>query len=138
MDTREFIDSQIGNNKEATELKELKISIIEASLDVTHSLDDTLYYAKKLMKNVEQLELYYNVNSTTNTPNHYKGKKDVISFLEEYFYINGFIDCMLFNIVKYTTRLGRKDDERKEVEKIKTYTERLLNFIEYGNSNGRE
>ena len=43
---------------------------------------------------------------------------------------------MVFNIVKYTTRLGRKDEEAKEISKIKNYYLRLHNFFLTGDSLG--
>uniref|UniRef100_A0AB39C824 Nucleotide kinase n=1 Tax=Staphylococcus phage UHP46 TaxID=3234966 RepID=A0AB39C824_9CAUD len=80
------------------------------------------------------LERYYNVESKIETPTHYTGSQDVISFLEDRIPAIGFVSSMIFNIVKYTVRLGRKDDEAKEVEKIRIYFTRMKNYMKNGDS----
>lgn len=65
------------------------------------------------------------------TPEHYKGKQDVIAFSKENMDENQFSQVMMFNMLKYTTRLGKKDDKVKELEKIYHYLYQLAS-VKYG------
>lgn len=69
--------------------------------------------------------------NNTDTPAHYKGKDgiDVIEFLRQQMTPQEFKGFMTGNIIKYATRLGRKDDEMKEVEKIEVYAKRLKEVL---------
>ena len=60
-------------------------------------------------------------------PQHYTGSDgiDVIEFMYQQSDFNDFVAMTRFNIVKYATRLGRKDDMAKELDKIIDYAERL-------------
>lgn len=135
MNAKEFMQTQEQTNEY---LDKLKITIIEDALSVskewTTDCNDLDYTLRSLKESVGLLEDYYDIKSQVNLPNHYKGQKDVIAFLEEHFSYDGFVDSLIFNIVKYTTRLGRKDQEEKEVQKIKTYFVRLERHIKYGDS----
>ena len=61
------------------------------------------------------------------TPAHYAGTDnvDVIEFTRQQFGNEEWIAAMKFNIIEYTTRLGRKDDIDKELDKIIDYAQRL-------------
>lgn len=135
MNAKEFMQTQEQTNEY---LDKLKITIIEDSLSVSkewsNDCNDLDYTLRSLKESIGLLEDYYGIKSQVDLPNHYKGQKDVISFLEEHFSYDGFVDSLIFNIVKYTTRLGRKDQEEKEVQKIKTYFVRLERNIKYGDS----
>lgn len=135
MNAKEFMQTQEQTNEY---LDKLKITIIEDALSVSkewsNDCNDLDYTLRSLKESIELLEDYYNIKSQVDLPNHYKGQKDVIAFLEEHFSYDGFVDSLIFNIVKYTTRLGRKDQEEKEVQKIKTYFVRLECHIKYGDS----
>lgn len=135
MDAKEFIQAQA---QVEDYLDKLKVTIIEDALSVSkewsNNTNDLGYALSSLGESIGLLEDYYKVSVDVNLPEHYKGSKDVISFLEEHFSYDGFVDSMIFNIVKYTTRLGRKDAVDKEVQKIKTYYVRLERNIKYGDS----
>lgn len=57
------------------------------------------------------------------TPSHYSGKMDVIDFHKQTLEPNTFVHVMLFNALKYVTRLGKKDEDIKELKKIYHYLE---------------
>lgn len=61
------------------------------------------------------------------TPKHYAGTDnvDVIEFTRQQFTHDEWVAAMKFNIIKYATRLGRKDDMNKEIDKIIDYAQRL-------------
>ena len=58
-------------------------------------------------------------------PEHYFGQTDVIEFTRQQFTKDEWIASMKFNIIKYATRLGRKDALDKELDKIIDYAQRL-------------
>lgn len=60
-----------------------------------------------------------------NIPEHYSGQTDVIEFTRQQFTKGEWIASMKFNIIKYATRLGRKDALDKELDKIIDYAQRL-------------
>ncbi|UXR52096.1 DUF3310 domain-containing protein [Staphylococcus simulans] len=60
-----------------------------------------------------------------NIPEHYSGQTDVIEFTRQQFTKDEWIASMKFNIIKYATRLGRKDALEKELDKIIDYAQRL-------------
>lgn len=70
-------------------------------------------------KKAEHFEDYKNI------PEHYSGQTDVIEFTRQQFTKNEWIASMKFNIIKYATRLGRKDALDKELDKIIDYAQRL-------------
>lgn len=67
---------------------------------------------------------------------HYAGKDgvDVIAFIEQQWSPEAVRGFMAGNIIKYATRLGRKDDEDKELAKIIDYAERYRKYIDKGNN----
>lgn len=69
------------------------------------------------------------LKQTFGIPKHYAGELDVIGFCEQQFtkeQVEGFYK---FNIIKYATRLGRKDDIDKELHKIMTYAYRYREYL---------
>lgn len=60
-----------------------------------------------------------------NIPEHYSGQTDVIEFTRQQFTKDEWIASIKFNIIKYATRLGRKDALDKELDKIIDYAQRL-------------
>lgn len=118
-------------------LKEQGITINNDLIQV-----DLIYYALKVYESVDSYsmrELYLkslrmtmdtaldimNIQPTVFTPKHYTGKEDVISFLGNRMSDEAFTASMVFNIVKYTTRVGRKDSVKSELTKIHHYVTRL-------------
>ncbi|WP_436881751.1 DUF3310 domain-containing protein [Mammaliicoccus sciuri] len=63
-------------------------------------------------------------------PNHYKADIDVIEFCRQHFTDEEFKGAMKFNLIKYPTRLGRKDDMVKELDKIIDYAQRYKEVLE--------
>ncbi|QYG31612.1 DUF3310 domain-containing protein [Mammaliicoccus sciuri] len=65
-------------------------------------------------------------------PTHYKADIDVIEFCRQHFTDEEFKGAMKFNLIKYPTRLGRKDDMVKELDKIIDYAQRYKEVLESG------
>lgn len=88
---------------------------------VTTFLTDSDYFDKLPIsfKKAEHFEDYKNI------PKHYSGQTDVIEFTRQQFTKDEWIASMKFNIIKYATRLGRKDALDKELDKIIDYAQRL-------------
>lgn len=63
-------------------------------------------------------------------PDHYQADIDVIEFCRQHFTDEEFKDAMKFNLIKYPTRLGRKDDVVKELDKIIDYAQRYKEVLE--------
>lgn len=73
------------------------------------------------------------INDMNNAvPNHYKADIDVIEFCRQHFTDEEFKGAMKFNLIKYPTRLGRKDDMVKELDKIIDYAQRYKEVLESG------
>lgn len=64
-------------------------------------------------------------------PSHYAGNQDVIDYFAEQVPVGNYISTMKFNVLKYTTRLGKKDGIEKEAEKIYHYLSRIAKVV-YG------
>lgn len=62
-------------------------------------------------------------------PTHYKADIDVIEFCRQHFADEEFKGAMKFNLIKYPTRLGRKDDMVKELDKIIDYAQRYKEVL---------
>lgn len=62
-------------------------------------------------------------------PTHYKADIDVIEFCRQHFTDEEFKGAMKFNLIKYPTRLGRKDDMVKELDKIIDYAQRYKEVL---------
>ncbi|ERS93549.1 DUF3310 domain-containing protein [Staphylococcus simulans] len=86
-------------------------------IDDPFELTDEDYFDKK----AEHFEDYKNI------PEHYQGTGDidVIEFCRQRFTPEEFRGAMKFNLIKYPTRLGRKDALDKELDKIIDYAQRL-------------
>lgn len=65
-------------------------------------------------------------------PTHYQADIDVIEFCRQHFTDEEFKGAMKFNLIKYPTRLGRKDDMVKELDKIIDYAQRYKEVLESG------
>lgn len=63
-------------------------------------------------------------------PPHYQADIDVIEFCRQQFTDEEFKGAMKFNLIKYATRLGRKDDMVKELDKIIDYAQRYKEVLE--------
>ncbi|MBW0761366.1 DUF3310 domain-containing protein [Mammaliicoccus lentus] len=62
-------------------------------------------------------------------PPHYQADIDVIEFCRQHFTEEEFRGAMKFNLIKYPTRLGLKDEEIKELDKIIDYAERYKEVL---------
>ncbi|WP_259341310.1 DUF3310 domain-containing protein [Staphylococcus simulans] len=85
---------------------------------------------KKVMLGVEGPEAVIPLNNN-HVPAHYQGTGDidVIEFCRQHFTPEEFRGAMKFNLIKYPTRLGRKDALDKELDKIIDYAQRLKEGI---------
>lgn len=63
-------------------------------------------------------------------PTHYQADIDVIEFCRQHFTDEEFKGAMKFNLIKYPTRLGRKDEMVKELDKIIDYAQRYKEVLE--------
>lgn len=63
-------------------------------------------------------------------PTYYKADIDVIEFCRQHLTDEEFKGAMKFNLIKYPTRLGRKDDMVKELDKIIDYAQRYKEVLE--------
>jgi len=68
-------------------------------------------------------------------PEHYAGGIDVIEFIREQRGVEAAKEFCLGNIIKYSTRYGRKDKPLKEAIKIADYAERLRGLEQFSFSN---
>ena len=75
----------------------------------------------------------YSNNFNNATPTHYNAEVDVIEFFTMHFGEEVMKKVHLFNIIKYATRFGKKDDESSEVNKIIHYAEMLKEIVENEN-----
>lgn len=64
-------------------------------------------------------------------PCHYKGADgiDVIEFCRQQFTHEELVGALKFNIIKYATRIGRKNQDVEDVEKIGVYQRRLSEVL---------
>lgn len=65
-------------------------------------------------------------------PTHYQADIDVIEFCRQHFTDEEFKGAMKFNLIKYPTRIGRKDNVVKELDKIIDYAQRYKEVLESG------
>lgn len=69
---------------------------------------------------------------------HYQGDIQPIEYMQAQFSKQEFIGGLLFNIIKYSSRLGKKDDPLKEARKILRYSQWLVDVLEGKKINPRE
>ena len=64
-------------------------------------------------------------------PCHYQGADgiDVIEFCRQQFTHEELVGALKFNIIKYATRIGRKNQDVEDVEKIGVYQRRLKEVL---------
>lgn len=136
MDSKKFMTQQPKTN---AELDAIKVSILEQCDSVDLAFQSMIYNkgnsislsflmdsVKDLDAQIDKLEEYFGVEKTNYKPDHYKGEQiDVIEYTRLSFTPEQFYSIMLFNIIKYSVRLGRKDEEKKEINKIRSYFIRM-------------
>ncbi|WMM09734.1 DUF3310 domain-containing protein [Staphylococcus simulans] len=101
--------------REVDRLGKQSVMVQLEGIDDPFELTDMDYFDKK----AEHFE------GCKNIPAHYSGQIDVIEFTRQQFTKDEWIASMKFNIIKYATRLGRKDALDKELDKIIDYAQRL-------------
>lgn len=101
--------------REVDRLGKQSVMVQLDGIDDPFELTDVDYFDKK----AEHFE------DCKNIPEHYSGQTDVIEFTRQQFTKDEWIASMKFNIIKYATRLGRKDALDKELDKIIDYAQRL-------------
>ena len=90
------------------------------------------YYYYTLATDEEDTEepVIQRINDMNNdVPTHYQADIDVIEFCRQHFTDEEFKGAMKFNLIKYPTRLGRKDDMVKELDKIIDYAQRYKEVL---------
>lgn len=95
--------------------------------------DKTDYYTLATDEEDTEEPVIQRINDMYNdVPTHYKADIDVIEFCRQHFTDEEFKGAMKFNLIKYPTRLGRKDDMVKELDKIIDYAQRYKEVLESG------
>lgn len=136
MNTKEFLESQ---GKDTQELKQAKKDVIDNALSVNEDIllfdepsEQVLDFLGQSIIELCSIFEHTVTNDDVSIPSHYEGSKDVIQYLnEDVFTREQFLGSMIFNIIKYTTRLGRKDDNYSELLKVFTYYVRLKEGLNY-------
>lgn len=107
--------------REVDRLGKQSVMVQLEGIDGPFELTDVDYFDKLPIsfKKAEHFE------DCKNIPEHYSGQTDVIEFTRQQFTKDEWIASMKFNIIKYATRLGRKDALDKELDKIIDYAQRL-------------
>ncbi len=98
-----------------------------------YRLNDCYYYTLATDEEDTEEPVIQRINDMYNdVPTHYKADIDVIEFCRQHFTDEEFKGAMKFNLIKYPTRLGRKDDMVKELDKIIDYAQRYKEVLENG------
>lgn len=107
--------------REVDRLGKQSVMVQLDGIDDPFELTDEDYFDRLPIsfKKAEHFEDYKNI------PEHYSGQTDVIEFTRQQFTKDEWIASMKFNIIKYATRMGRKDALDKELDKIIDYAQRL-------------
>lgn len=93
--------------------------------------DKTDYYTLATDEEDTEEPVIQRINDMYNdVPTHYQADIDVIEFCRQHFTDEEFKGAMKFNLIKYPTRLGRKDDMVKELDKIIDYAQRYKEVLE--------
>lgn len=104
--------------------------------EVPHKIEltDTDYFDRLPISNKKSkdYECSEENESVKQPPSHYKGTGDIdlIEFCRQQFTPEMFRGAMMFTIMRYGTRLGRKDEKVKELNKIIDYAERYKEVLE--------
>ncbi len=107
-------------------------SILKPNLG-SYGLDESDYYTLATDEEDSEEPVIQRINDMYNdVPTHYKADIDVIEFCRQHFTDEEFKGAMKFNLIKYPTRLGRKDDIVKELDKIINYAQRYKEVLESG------
>ncbi|MEB6231423.1 DUF3310 domain-containing protein [Mammaliicoccus sciuri] len=126
-------ENKFGIDKEdyytlATDEEDTEEPEVQRISDVVLNTSSTKFIEKAIKDNLNRIEeIMYN-----DVPDHYKADIDVIEFCRQHFTDEEFKGAMKFNLIKYPTRLGRKDDIVKELDKIIDYAQRYKEVLEGG------
>ena len=81
-----------------------------------------------------QEEIYKNICASepdmVNHPPHYGGKVETIDYLEDKLTHEEFVGYLKGNVLKYMSRLGKKDKPVQDAKKAKWYLDRLISTYE--------
>lgn len=95
-----------------------------------HEFEDEDYYTLATDEEDTEEPVIQRINDMYNdVPTHYQADVDVIEFCRQHFTDEEFKGAMKFNLIKYPTRLGRKDDVVKELDKIIDYAQRYKEVL---------
>ena len=96
----------------------------------SYGLNKSNYYTLATDEEDTEEPVIQRINDMYNdVPTHYKADIDVIEFCRQHFTDEEFKGAMKFNLIKYPTRLGRKDDMVKELDKIIDYAQRYKEVL---------
>lgn len=118
------IDSGEALQAEVTELHHdvMRATVYDGT--ETYHIDDK-YKIRVIAKAEDIKQQHYQSNTDDGI--------DLIDFWHMQMSDEEFQGAMKSNLMKYSTRLGRKDDKVKELNKIIDYAERYRNYLQEGN-----
>lgn len=118
------IDSGEALQAEVTELHHdvMRATVYDGT--ETYHIDDK--YKIRVIAKAEDIKQQHYQSNTDNGI-------DLIDFWHMQMTDEEFQGAMKSNLMKYSTRLGRKDDKVKELNKIIDYAERYRNYLQEGN-----
>ncbi|MDW8564684.1 DUF3310 domain-containing protein [Staphylococcus shinii] len=99
------------------------------ALNFIESREDEVSVTVKQIDDMIQENKEY-VENARNTPSHYSGDIDFIEYFAGQSTPEELRGAMKFTIGKYATRLGRKDEEIKELDKIIDFATRYKEILE--------
>ncbi|WP_294582983.1 DUF3310 domain-containing protein [uncultured Staphylococcus sp.] len=107
---------------------DIHTATIKLEDDSVIHIDDTDYFDLIVSNDLQQRKR----SEMNNVPSHYQGKDgvDVIEFCRQQFTHEELVGALKMNIIKYATRIGRKNQDVEDVEKIGVYQRRLSEVLE--------
>ncbi|WP_204206041.1 DUF3310 domain-containing protein [Mammaliicoccus sciuri] len=109
----------------ATDEEDTEEPEVQRISDVVLNTSSTKFIEKAIKDNLNRIEEIMN----NDVPTYYKADIDVIEFCRQHFTDEEFKGAMKFNLIKYPTRLGRKGEMVKELDKIIDYAQRYKEVL---------
>lgn len=128
--TFNYLDNDIAELTDCS-LEEFNTTKVYLPVSLKFGPDRVDYYILAGDEEDSEEPVIQRINDMYNdVPTHYKADIDVIEFCRQHFTDEEFKGAMKFNLIKYPTRLGRKDDMVKELDKIIDYAQRYKEVLE--------
>ncbi|CAM3017177.1 DUF3310 domain-containing protein [Staphylococcus argensis] len=103
------------------------IAVIEFENGYREEINDSDYFDLIKTNDLQQRKRH----QMNQVPNHYQGTDgiDVIEFCRQQFTHDELVGALKFNIIKYATRIARKNQDVEDIEKIGVYQRRLKEVL---------